>query len=261
MRLGQLARKLAVRPSEIVDFLADKAISAEEGTNTKLTDDLVKQIVEQFAPDQLATILKQDIVSPQEVVTEVVPEAVPEEIPVIESVESTIPEIAVESEEADKKEEAEQIEVIKAPKVELAGLKVLGKIDLPEPKKKVQPAEDSEGKSEEAEPVQNIQKEKRPLRENKRSFPQTKERRDYKPRKNPIALQREHEAREADEKRKEEARLEKEKRTNYYLQRVKASGPTKPARLYDEAVVEMKDLQTKKEPTTWLGKFWRWYTS
>src|SRR5260221_11505809 len=49
MRLGQLARKLAIRPSAIIEFLAAKNISLEESSNTRLEDDQVILIMNQFA--------------------------------------------------------------------------------------------------------------------------------------------------------------------------------------------------------------------
>ena len=262
MRLGQLARKLAVRPSDIVELLAGKAIATEEGTNTKLTDEHVKLIVAQFAPDQLASILNTEPTLQPIESAQVIAEPVVVEEPVTAVVSEIAPDPSPEIQE-DKKEEIEQIEVIKAPKVELSGLKVLGKIELPQPKKKEVPAENAEKTESNSEVVKPAPSERRPQRENRKNFTQNKDRRDFRPRKNPIALQREREAQEAEEKKKEEAKQKKEQRTNYYLERVKLAAPTKPARIYDEAVLEMKDHQAKakKQPTTWLGKFWKWYTS
>lgn len=256
MRLGQLARKLATRPSDIVDFMSSNAILTEEGTNTKLSEDQVRLIVERFAPDMLATILGQESV-PEPIVEVVFEQPLVEETPTAEP-ESAI-EIPVAEVPANTQEETEKVEVIKAPKVELAGLKVLGKIELPEPKKKVQPIEETD----KTEDVISETPEKKPYRENKPKRPVNKDRREYKPRKNPIALQREREAHEAAEKKRELERLEKERKTNYYLQRVKGAGPSKPARLYEESVEDINDspVKKKKEPTTWFGKFWKWYTS
>lgn len=260
MRLGQLARKLTVRPSDIIEFLKGQAILTEEGTNTKLTDDHVKMIIDQFAPDQLAAILNAD---PAPETIEIAAVTQEPEITEVEPVTETVPEIISEQTpeiQPEKTEGVEKIEVIKAPKVELSGLKVLGKIELPQPKKKEVPTENTEVNPENEKPSPT---DRRPPRENRKNFNQQKDRRDFKPRKNPIALQREREAREAEEKKREEAKQKKEQRTNYYLERVKPAAPTKPARLYDEPVLEMKDHQAKakKQPTTWLGKFWKWYTS
>jgi hypothetical protein len=57
MRLGQLARKLALRPSQIVDFLAARQIYLEEGSNAKLKDESVENIVRHFAPEKLQEIV------------------------------------------------------------------------------------------------------------------------------------------------------------------------------------------------------------
>ena len=57
MRLGQLARKLSVRPSQIVDLLAKSQQYFDEGSNAKLNDDLVKHIVLHFAPERLGEFM------------------------------------------------------------------------------------------------------------------------------------------------------------------------------------------------------------
>lgn len=260
MRLGQLARKIAVRPSDLVEFLDSRNIPTEEGTNTKLSDDEVRLITENLAPEKLDAVLQQNAPQPEERI-EVAPVSVEEPAPVIETTE-VVAEIEHTPEiQSAEPEPTEKPEVIKAPKVALAGLKVLGKIELPQPKKKeIAPVENTEV-SPEVPATEQPQRDARPRREHKKEHARHKDRRENKPRKNPIALKREQEAREAEEKRREEAKRKKEERTNYYLERVKPSAPTKPARLYDEPVLEMKDHQTKKEPKTWLGKFWKWYRS
>ncbi|SKC82352.1 hypothetical protein [Ohtaekwangia koreensis] len=284
MRLGQLARKLAVRPAEIVDFLATSNIRIDDGTNARLDDEYVVRVIQHFAPARLEEIMQPAVEEVQEVVSDkniieinnLEPEAAIETVvvepePVIipslqEEIQSAPAEtkiIVADVQEDDKTEVIEdKTEVIKAPKVELAGLKVLGKIELPEPKKKEiakLPEEETsatpEDKVQEPAPV-------RPTRnrsEGRKNY--TSERRSQQPRRNPIALQREHEAREAELKREEEAKREKERRTLYYQQRVKASVPTKPARLIDEPVMQMTSDHLDKTPTTWLGKFWKWFRS
>lgn len=262
MRLGQLARKIAIAPSDIVEFLGGRNIQTEEGTNTKLSDDEVRLITENLAPEKLASLFHQN--TPQEEKSiDVTPVPVEEPAPVIETAN------VVEAAEAPapvpitslEPTSTEKPDVIKAPKVELAGLKVLGKIELPQPKKKeVLPEENTETLPE-VPATDEPQRDVRPRKENRKEHVRPKDRRENKPRKNPIAFKREQEVREAEEKRREEAKQKKEQRTNYYLERVKASAPTKPARLYNEPVLEMKDHQTKKEPKTWLGKFWKWYRS
>ena len=54
MRLGQLARKLELRPAEIIEFLATKNIVIEDDANAKVEDNYVTLVFRQFAPDMEA---------------------------------------------------------------------------------------------------------------------------------------------------------------------------------------------------------------
>ncbi len=243
MRLGQLARKLAVRPSQIVVFLSTKQIYLEEGSNARLEDTHVSTIVNYFAPERLNEILKISIEAAAPIVES---SAVVEVVEVKELIEQTpVPELAINFEE-------EKIEVIKAPKVELTGLKVLGKIDLPEPKKK-ETIELDKPDGEQA-----TEEKVRPRPSTKRSNTNSRDRQpSEKPWKNPIALQREREAREADEKRRESLEREKEKRRQHYLGKVKTGQPTKATRLYDEQAEEAPVIKSAPPKTLW-GKFMKW---
>lgn len=245
MRLGQLARKLALRPTEIVEFLALNHIQIDEGSNTRLEDNQVTLILQQFAPDMAGVIMEEpsdkienngveDGLPLETAMTE--PETIPTEI--IDEVPLT---------------EDEKVEIIRAAKVSLSGLKVLGKIDLPELKKKeIQPELTKEDSA-------AIETEKKPHQEVRKNFNQRKKRPDQqRPEKNPVALQREREAKEAQKKRQEQAEREKERRTQNYLKRVKMSPPTKPVKLVKEPVMEMSAQELEEAPKTWLGKFVKW---
>lgn len=241
-----MARKLALRPVEIVNYLALKSIIIDSGGNTRLEDEHVNVILQKFAPNGL----------PEDVVT------VADEEPKIEIVQPDEPVVEkslvnIEIPEPEIKEE-EKIEVIKAPKIELSGLKVLGKIELPEPKKK-EPAVIVEEPSSLA-PPPAIAQEPRP--EKRIPYTQRRERPNQaqRPAKNPIALQREREAREAEEKRKALIELEKEKRTLHYLKKVNVTQPTKAVKVVEERVVE-KPVVPAPVPKTLWGKFKRWMSS
>ncbi|HEY9047436.1 MAG TPA: hypothetical protein VIN08_16130 [Ohtaekwangia sp.] len=258
MRLGQLARKLAVRPADIVELLATNHIHVEGDTNTRLNDEALQLAVQHFAPERKEELLH----TPEEEVTEAEPEATAEvSIPAIIA-EEEIPvapaaqEAATESVLPEAAAIDEKPELIKATKVELAGLKVLGKIELPQPKKKEIKTEEQPSE-ENAVPASDSPR-KQP-RQGKKPFKQ--DRPDNRPRKNPVAIQREREQREAELKRQEEIKREKERKTLYYQQRVKASVPTKPARLVNEPVVDISAHDMSKTPKTWLGKFWKWFRS
>jgi hypothetical protein len=248
MRLGQLARKLALRPSQIVDYLARQEFFPEEGSNARLSDEVTERVILHFAPDRLKEILGAD-----ENNAETIPPTHEEPV-IIHTAEEVIP-IEVEVAPTVTGTE-EKPEVIKAPKVELSGLKVLGKIELPESKKKSVPVSES--------PAGAPQEEKPEVKENKPRISERKnqsQRKDsYKqrPARNPIAEQREQKAREEEEKRKARAEREKEKRTQYYLQRVKTGQPTKSMKIVSEPVESFTHTDVKPAPKTWWGKFMRW---
>jgi hypothetical protein len=276
MRLGQLSRKIAVRPGEIVDFLATKGIVIDENTNTRVPDDHAKMVMGHFAPG-----LAFEEVSP-ELTNEVVmsePER-PSEVHLETKVETaddlSSPEVSlVEESEVNAEEQVAQGEVtpseatpeaIKAPKIELQGLKVLGKIELPQPKKKENSSEEvtqeivnAETSLPENPETKLPRQERRPKNESRRSR-QNDQHSSQRSRKNPIALQREREAREAEERRKEEIKKEKEKRTEYYMQRVKAAAPSKRITIVDEPLSQLHD-EVPDEPKTLWGKFMKWLTS
>ena len=56
MRLAQLARKLVIRPTVIVEFLIEHNIQIEDGSNTRLEDDHVALIMQKFAPARAAEV-------------------------------------------------------------------------------------------------------------------------------------------------------------------------------------------------------------
>jgi hypothetical protein len=79
--------------------------------------------------------------------------------------------------------------------------------------------------------------------------------------KSPIALKREQEAIEERKRREEERRLQKERKTQNYLRRVKTSQPTKAARIFKEETQQMTTSELKEEPKSLWGKFIRWLTT
>lgn len=237
MRLGQLARKLALRPSQIVEFLANQNISLDESSNTRLEDDQVALIMRYFAPASVETVAASDADEP----------------PVAEVAPGLNQATGVEDksgEDLSRPSQVEEVkaEVIKAPKVELSGLKVIGKIDLPEVKKKEAPP------AAESPEVKGIA-----LPAGKKASPYKKEKPEQRAvRKNPIALQREREEQEAERKRQEKAKQEKEQRTKNYYNKVRASAPTKRIKMVEDPTTEMSAAELKQVPGTWIGKFINW---
>jgi hypothetical protein len=267
MRLGQLARKVSVRPADIVSFLSARGNPIEEGANTRVESNLVKMVIAHFAPDLDENELEISVHMPEPETDDLAgfPEQPINEEQVEKEIELPKEEIVepISSEEnsAESPQTEQPIEVIKAPKIELQGLKVIGKIELPQPKKKEPLAPTDESgipQAEVAPPSEASEKKKK--RDDRKPRPGENRRSEARPRRNPIELQREREAREAEERRKEEAQREKEKRTQYYLQKVRPSGPSRAVRLIDEPVSEMKD-EAPDEPKTLWGKFVKWLTT
>ncbi len=254
MRLGQLARKISIRQADMIDFLAKSGVAIGNESNTRLEDEHVQSILQHFAP----SFLDEKIEEAESILPEVTPQDII--IPFVQSDEiEGVQEIVIPKVETPLIEE--KTEVIKAPKVDLPGLKVIGKIELPEAKKKeVLPTEESERIEV---PLTDSKPNIKPQTQRSPRNVQDNNRRERTSRSavNPIALQREREAQAAEEKRKADAVREKEKRTEYYLNRVKASAPTKPARIYSESVEQYTATTKKEEPKTLLGKFLRWLTT
>ena len=244
MRLGQLARKLSLRPSEITEFLAAKNILIDEDSNTKIDDSHVSLIIQQFAPAMQNTV-DADVSVQEEPIT--LPNGTPKETEILpeKPLETELPKATTEA-------PAENPEVIKAPKVELSGLKVLGKIELPDPKKKSLETSTDENVVEE--PAKKEPTERK-------SIGPRRESRGQKSSKNPIAFEREQEALEARKKREAEAERQKERRTQNYLKKVKTAQPTKASKLVKEETEQMSAAELEEPPKTWWGKLVRWLTT
>jgi hypothetical protein len=97
MRIGQLARRLGIPPSDILGFLGGENVEAEAGTNSRLSDELVTKVIGHFAPERLTEIVPQKATeiapeTPTETI-ESLPEeeAVIEELPEATSTEESIP--------------------------------------------------------------------------------------------------------------------------------------------------------------------------
>lgn len=253
MRLAQLARKIGVKPSEIATFLASKNLPIEDSSNAKVADDQVEIVLMEYAPDLLAPTEALDSPQVSEEKTEPVmvsePIELQEEVTLDSSVE--IEEIVAEENDVVSKE------VIKPILVELPGLKVVGKIELPEPKKKEEVnAEESreeigEEKLQAKQAIERPRRRKNSNRENER-----------RPRKNIVALQREREAREALKRKQEEKEREKELRTQRYLKKVRNYTPP-PQPIKKKKHEEEYEVYTAEaeKPKSFIGKILNWFVS
>jgi hypothetical protein len=240
MRLGQLARKLSVTPSAIVDLLSAKNVVIEKDVNARVETDHALVAIRHFKPDLVEIEVKH--------VAEEIDQS-PERDEKTEETENIF--VSEISTSVQITEQSENKEIIKAPKAELPGLKVLGKIDLPEPKKKEEPKSEIEAAAEQPNPKAN---------RNRKLGKQTSK----QPNEtwvNPLALQREREARAEEERRREQAEKKKQQRTASYHKRVQhKQQPARPARIINEAVEEVV-TEKREAPRTWLGKIWSWLSN
>ena len=235
MRLGQLARKLDISPTEIERYLYANGTFIESGSNSKLEDADVQRVIGHFAPHLMAEVARE---------LEAEHAAQPSQPETGSAAESSEPETGGSAPAVPPATAApvEKPEVIKAPKIELQGLKVLGKIELPEPKKKPEPV-----------------REERP-RDRMRN--DRKEERSDRPWVNKLEQQRQREAREAEARKREEARQRKEMRAlAYYNRQSKGTGKGKPRqRETAEDTAPQQAVRHTEPPRTFFGKVWRWLT-
>lgn len=234
MRLAQLARKLDVRQTDIVAFLEGKNIDVEKGSNFRLDDATIALILQRFGPLP-GTV--------HGIAQETVPDNDAPDIGEHISRKETSSR-AEETTGTDDPEPAENVELIRAPKVELPGLRVVGKIDLPEPKRKTEEADASAATT-------NVEQESPPA-------PRKKRRTQTADARNSASVRREREARAAERKRRAEEELEKERRRQKYLSKVRINVPTKPARIYDDEVEELpQEMAEEPKPGLW-GRLLGW---
>jgi hypothetical protein len=230
--------------ADIVKFLNDKGISIEESSNAKVDDTMAILVIEKFAPEIMVNnqmVLQEEEISSlqNESLTAEETKAIFEE----PKVENELPVTSVVQDLVQNEYVEEKSEVIKAPKIELQGLKVLGKIDLPPTKVK----------STEKEPPSKIQSKglQNEVRRNQRS----------EERKNPIAFEREREEKEKERKKLEKAAYLKELKTQRYLNKVR-----KPIDIYKEPKLaqkpeqKLKPIAPKKQTESVFSRFLKWLT-
>lgn len=261
MRLAQLARKVSARPSEIVEFLAKRGIIIEENANSRIEDANAFLVIEAYAPALLEVqgAGSESAASSEGSSNE--PEMVesPADELTIESpksqVEAGSTEVHMDNliEVSSETPGAESLpEVIKAPKVELKGLKVIGKIDLPEPRKKETPP--VSGPVEEGIITTTNTGEQRARGRDRN------QRKSSRPAKNPVAQDRERQAKETAQMKQREVEKEKERRKKYYANRVKPSVPSRSVRLVDEPLSTLSEEGPEK-PKGLLRRFIHWLTT
>ena len=275
MRLGQLARELKIKPSEIVKFLKVEAkVEIENGPNARLEDEHVSLVTDKFAP-----VIIEDVKE----VTEL-----NKEKPVEEKVKAPTPikPVAKESRVSDEDEvfpDPKTIavdpnaELIKARKPNFQEFKVVDKIELPETNAKTVIEVDGVMLSpEEVEQREAKEKEERDAaieaeRERKAEIKAEKDKESAlaeEKRLEKLAVDKERKRKreeEPEKKRKEkEAKKIKEDRTAFYKTQhaSQVQKTVKKSKKIDvEEKVASEQIVTPEEPKTGLAKLWQWFNT
>lgn len=143
----------------------------------------------------------------------------------------------------------DKIKLIKAPKKELSGLKVVGKVDLPEPKKKEEKSSDIVTEKDLRE-YRNPRKKRQPLTEEER------EKRRLKAKRKKEAYEAQVEKRKK-ERAEQEQKARKEKHYQQKLEQAKAA-KIKQQTKQKPTQIQKNEEEKRPQPKTMLGKFWRW---
>lgn len=264
MRLTTLARKIGITPSQLINFLEKHQIEVTNGLNTKVTDETIAIIYNEFEIRTEEAIKNAPVPVVEPVVTEAAepvpdPELILAEPPVeqveAEPVVAVIPPREVRTGTVDDLEagDALDIEHIKVKKVKLEGIKVIGKIDLPAKPVKSAPAEQP-SESEEVRPAKVEPTPKMPRSEYRK--PDHRQRPERKTLSYEEKLRQEDIARERDRLKKVQA--EKEKKQRFYEKHIAPKTPKKSPKKHP--VVD-KTVKVKQKPVTYknpLQRFWAW---
>jgi len=317
MRLGQLSRKLQVKTADLLHVIETKfEITLSNHPNSKVPEELVPELEEIFKrviPIDEKEEETETIESSEELVelinTSEETESIEETIePVIEDEVEIEVEVEVEveveqeqeapstTESLDTLEEKEVIiadeadlnivdGIIKAPKIEAKGIKIVGKIDLPEKKiaieEVIEPSEDEvieskpdaeDGTQLEQETVHETtdessisapKQELPPLEKKEFSSPKPVRKKSRPRRTEKIILTPEEERRiklkEAQKLKLEAQKAKKEKRRETYNEDVKSTTKSSSSQKKKKKIaLEQKNAPQKEKPTSLWGRFIYW---
>lgn len=209
--------------------------------------------------DEIDNDLAANTETHEEAVLEITDSSTSTEEPVKEAIPEHIEDnrkVATVTELLDDESEAllAEVDIIKAPKVELEGLKVVGKIELPEPKKKEENEEDTE------EVLSIDKRETRKRRNTDRKVLSEEER--EKRRVRAKEKRKEKEEWEARKKKIISERKKKEQKEKFYKERLASEAAVEvsnPKKKKKKLVLEPESVEAElPKPKTVLGKFWRW---
>jgi hypothetical protein len=286
MRLGQLARKYDITQEKIIEFLnKEKPEFGPFHNNSKLSDAAEDLIYKQFdiggqgfeaesidqepvVIDEPEAIVELDLAETIEDIEVEIQQSLDPDLPPLQEAmqpveEEVKPEVkAIETDKLIEMLDAEDEEVdlsditlIKAPKKELEGLKVIGKIELPEPKPKKEVQEETEESEVKEERPRHRKNQRKPLSE------EEKEKRRLRAQKKKEAF----EAREKKRRKEAEERRNKQQKKAYYENQVLKPrvNKSKPQVGGDEKLSKEEPRVVTQElpsqPKNAFGRFWQWF--
>lgn len=281
MRLTTLARKVELTPKKLIVFLENEGVELDNGVNTKLDENSIHLVLENFAPDQIqdeeikpwTDLMKEDeannlldsdekesndVPSKDDIIGEVdtagqhddlvVSES---EIPTTEEKIGTIDDLEGES--------IEDIDLIKVKKVKLEGIKVVGKIELPEKPKMKEVEEQVSDELTESEKIESLKE--RPKPRGKKFDRNRKKNRQGKSH-TPLSYEEKlkEEEREKLKKRRRKENEEKRRKKKYYEQNIKPkiaqqSRKTREGKPEESKTPPPKGAIVHKNP---LKRLWAW---
>lgn len=284
MRLGQLSRKLQVKTAEIIDFLqSEYDVVINNHPNSKVPEELLALLENRFKKEivlESAAELENAIMEEHEVVLDVPKTETPNDFEIQESPLEELEKVVIIENSPNYNNDIVEDEaelniidgVIKAPKIEFAGVKVVGKIELPEKKieaptdtlieevSPIDPNNDIENSEEQvnAEPITPEQVEKK--RKSRPSKSSQSERKDRHRRNDQPLLtpeeQRRIKLKEAQKQKLEAQKAKKENRRETYSQELK------PAKNNSSSQKKKKIISNKtpkkQKPTSLWGRFIYW---
>jgi hypothetical protein len=259
MRLSQLARKLEISPTQLILFFEKNKIERYNSHNNKIEKSDLKLALNHFNPEEMEAEIESQVIQAKESEIDT-----PQKKGKEKSASGLIVSNKPDKETTDPDppfEEEDEIEVISMPKIKLEGVKVVGKIDLPEPVKKVKDENNSRDQkenklsdniSEEGHRKEHHKNREKPFRQKNRKKHTTKEL-SYEEK-----LKREERRRIREQQRAK--KLKKEQKKLHYIKNVQSNvSPSRKKKKSSKAEQsEMESIKVKPEYKNPVRKFWAW---
>lgn len=259
MRLSQLARKLEISPSDLILFFEKNKIGKYNSPNNKIEEEDLPLVLNHFKPEELVEEIGEeasvDLVSP-----EINQDKNNDENKALLESNSTI--TLDESIKPESSEDPEdEIEVIRMPKIKLEGVKVVGKIDLPDPVKKLK--DENNGKSiDQKKDMEGISsnKIKNEYKKTDKHSPGQKSKRQNFRRVLSYEEKLKREERRKIQEQQRAKKLKKDQKKKHYLKNVQSNiTPTakkKKNKKFDD--LEIEPIKNRPEYKNPIKKFWAW---